>query len=365
MAQNGLIRIPYYPQLNCLRSIDESAPAVMSVLLFWMTRGKEATYCPKRHHYKIAMHLGMQPAIYAQCFDKLNDTGIFISQEFEIQPKEKTPESKVTYETRYGLNLYAFQALLKELGTAISIKLLRSAADDSFDFYAVIEEKFLPKTQALLGYLSGSDFEEASLLLSRFAVFINEFCEDFALKSIAPGWKLLLQVPMNTSLEEYAKELNIRFLRPDERAIDFNFTDGNFFLPDYDEIQATQHITKHYGNKVEPRILASSMMLLLQASYPDKLTYISDLSVSDLKPAIELLCQYDKRIAASIALKDDYYSVRQLPNEQLSKEKQLFDEQLAKALDTIIELTAIEQATSTEAKSVADAESKQLDGADA
>lgn len=349
MAKNGLIRLPYYPQLNCLSSIDAHAPAVMSVLLFWMTRAKEATYCPKRHHYQMAMHLGMDREQYAKCFEKLNDKGIFTAHEFEIQPKEKTPESKVTYETRYALDLYALQALLENLGTSLSIKLLKSAADDSFDFYDVIEEKFLPKTQTLLGYLSGSDFEAASLLLSRFAVFVNEYCDDFAFKAIAPGWKLLLQVPMDTPWDEYAKELNVRFLRPGERAFDFNFTDGNFFLPDYAEHQATQHITKHFGAKAEPRTLASAMMLLAQASFPDKLTYISELSVADLKPAIELLCQYDRTVAASLALKDDYYHARQLPQAQLEQEQQLFAKQLSTALASITELTALEAQTAAEA----------------
>ena len=253
--------------------------------------------------------------------------------EITIAPKVVTEESVPKVETRYSLDLNALQQLLASLGTNLSIKLLKHAADDSFDFYGQIEEKFLPRYQILRGYLSGSDFEKASLLLSKFAVFVNEYCEEFAIKAIAPGWKLLLQVPMDSKWDEYASELNVRFLRPSERAFDFSFTDGNFFLPDYAEHQALEHITKHYKQRDNYSVtLCAAMMLLLQASFEDKLTYVSEISVANLKEAIELLCTYDHELAKSIKLKDDYYTFRELKNDIKASEQELFDKTLEKAL---------------------------------
>ena len=329
----GLIRVPYYPQLNCLNCIDVNASAVMSVLLFWLTKSREPSYCPKHHHYKLAVNLDLELKDVAQCFDALCEHGVFVAHEITIAPKVVTEDSVPKVETRYSLDLNALQQLLASLGTNLSIKLLKHAADDSFDFYGQIEEKFLPRYQILRGYLSGSDFEKASLLLSKFAVFVNEYCEEFAIKAIAPGWKLLLQVPMDSKWDEYASELNVRFLRPSERAFDFSFTDGNFFLPDYAEHQALEHITKHYKQRDNFSVtLCAAMMLLLQASFEDKLTYVSEISVSNLKEAIELLCTYDHELAKSIKLKDDYYTFRELKDDIKANEKELFDKILQSAL---------------------------------
>ena len=67
-------------------------------------------------------------------------------------------------------------------------KLLKHASDVySLHCYDVIEEKFLPTTQCLLGYLSAQDYEQAALIASTIGVYINQFDEEFALKAIAPG----------------------------------------------------------------------------------------------------------------------------------------------------------------------------------
>ena len=138
---------------------------------------------------------------------------------------------------------------------------------------------------------------------------------------------------MDSKWDEYASELNVRFLRPSERAFDFSFTDGNFFLPDYAEHQALEHITKHYKQRDNYSVtLCAAMMLLLQASFEDKLTYVSEISVANLKEAIELLCTYDHELAKSIKLKDDYYTFRELKDDIKASEQELFDKTLEKAL---------------------------------
>ena len=88
---------------------------------------------------------------------------------------------------------------------------------------------------------------------------------------------------MNSTWQEDAQELTVRFLRAGERAIDFSFTDGNFFFPDYSEIKSKLHLVKHFGNKVESRIMAATMMLALAAHFSDKLTFVSELSVKELE----------------------------------------------------------------------------------
>lgn len=329
MAKQGLVRIPFYPQLNCLTAIDEQAPLVMSALLFWMTRSKEPSYCPARHNYQMALHLGINIQIFNQCLEKLQATGIFNEHIVQIPPKEVTADSKVRIEKYLDLNFNALQALLKEHGFSVSLKLLKHASDDSFDCYDVIEEKFLPTTQCLLGYLSAQDYEQAALIASTIGVYINEFDEEFALKAIAPGWKLLLAVPMNSTWQEYAQELTVRFLRAGERAIDFSFTDGNFFFPDYSEIKSKLHLVKHFGNKVESRIMAATMMLALAAHFSDKLTFVSELSVKELEPAFIKLKAIYPDLDLSLALQEDYYSSRRLSKDESALEHQRFAQLLA------------------------------------
>ncbi|MCK0534551.1 MULTISPECIES: hypothetical protein [unclassified Anaerobiospirillum] len=329
MAKQGLVRIPFYPQLNCLRDLGSDIPLVMSALLFWMSRAKEPTFCPKRHNHQIALHLGMDHQSFASAFEKLNAQGIFCRHEKFIEPKEKTEDSRVKVEELYDLNFSACQQLLAQHGFDISLKLLINAADDSFDCYDVIEEKFLPTIQSLHGFLSGADYERAALDMAALTVYINEFHEDFAFKAIAPGWKLLLAIPMGAQWQDYARELSVRFMRAGERAIDFSFTDGNFFVPDHAEIKSKIHMVKHYGNKHEARIMAAAMMMALACRFPEHLTFTSELSVSQLIPALALVKEAFTDLDLSPALREDYYTSRRLSVQQQASEEQLFATWLA------------------------------------
>lgn len=336
MAKKGLVRVPYYPQLHCLQAIHEYAPQVMSLLLFWMARSKEPSYTEARHNYQMAQHLGINLPDFDICLTALKDKQLFIEHVIVTPANPEIPSSKEHREVFLSIDFSTFKDLLEELGASpdITLKTLQHAADDSFDCYDVIEEKFLPVTQLLLGYLSGSDYEKAALLVSRMVVCLNEFAEDFAFKAIAPGWKLLLTVPMAESWESYAQELTVRFMRAGERAIDLSFTDGNLFVPDYAEIKTKCHMVKHYGNKKEPRVLTSAILLALVATFPDKLSYQSELSVSELKDAFILcvqLCpelnayEHAREILGGV-LGDSYFAYRRLSEREITAEKTLLTE---------------------------------------
>ena len=212
MARHGLVRVPYYPQLSVLTKLHPCAPQVMSLLLFWHTRAgtpEAYTYCPKRHDFQLAQHLGLSLTDFQGAYERLCQEHVLGARTFELPAP----------------------------APAQNLKLLAHAADDSFECYDVIEEKFLPLTQSLIGVIAGAEYEAAALLCARFMVYLNEEHEELAQRAIAPGWKLLLNVPLGQAPEDYAQDLVQRYLRPGERAVDLSFSDGNFFLPDHDHIK--------------------------------------------------------------------------------------------------------------------------------
>lgn len=344
MAKKGLVRVPFYPQLNVLRALHPDAPLVMSALLFWMSRNSDPTFCELRHNYQMAMHLDLSLERFTSCLSFLKAEKLFLEHEVVIPPKEITAESKDHVETRLSLDFSALEGLIErcrsDAATAnesaeatgalklppcpISAKLLQHAADDAFDFYDVIEEKFLPTTQKLCGTLNGDDFTRAAELCAYFLVYLNEVHEELAFKGIAPGWKLMLIVPLNQSWQEYAQELSVRFLRKGERAVDLNLSDGNFFFPDHDEIKSPQHVIKHFGRKTEPRIIASALILMLCAHFPEKLQLQSELSVKELVPALHLVHELFPELELKNAISSEYFKSRHLnPEEQAAEERAL------------------------------------------
>lgn len=350
MAKKGLVRVPYYPQLSVLRSIHRDAPLVMSLLLFWMARSNEPTFCELRHNCQMAMHLGLPLADFTDCLEALKQQRLFIKHNFTIAPKEITATSKEHNETRLSLDFAVLEQILACCATTqtqtppteststilapylppcvLSRKILQHAADDSFEFYDVIDSKFLPITQQIHGSLSGNEFTQAALLCSQLMVYINNKYEDLAFKAIAPGWKLLLTVPLDQKWQDYAQELSIRFLRHGERAVDLNLTDGNFFFPDRDEIKSQQHLIKHYGKKTEPRILASALMLTLCAHFPKQLTFYSELSIKELSCALHLVHELWPQIDLSVAFTAAYFQARRLTSAQEKQERAQLTQEL-------------------------------------
>lgn len=310
MARNGLVRVPYYPQLSVLTKLHPLAPQVMSLLLYWHTRAgtpEAYSYCPLKHDFQLAQHLGITLADFHGAYQALEAEHIFASKDFEVKPKEQTAESKIRIETRYCLNLAALHSVLVRLDApapAQNLKLLTHAADDCFDCYDVIEEKFLPVTQSLVGTIAGADYEAAALLCARFMVYLNETHEDLAQHAIAPGWKLLLNVPLGQSIEDYARELYQRYLRPGERAVDLSFSDGNFFLPDHDQIKTLVHTVSHYkGRKDHGAItICAALMMLLCAHFPKNFRYDSELKIAELSDAVALLREFDPSAVKKLSI---------------------------------------------------------------
>ena len=310
MARHGLVRVPYYPQLSVLTKLHPCAPQVMSLLLFWHTRAgtpEAYTYCPKRHDFQLAQQLGLSLTEFQGAYERLCQEHVLGARTFELLPKEATPGSKIKSETRYNLNLGALKDLLTKLGAptpAQNLKLLAHAAADSFECYDVIEEKFLPLTQSLIGVIAGAEYEAAALLCARFMVYLNEEHEELAQRAIAPGWKLLLNVPLGQAPEDYAQDLVQRYLRPGERAVDLSFSDGNFFLPDHDHIKTTIHTVKHYQGRKDHGALTitAALMLLLCAHFPKNFSYSSELAIAELKDALELLAAFDHNAVAKLKL---------------------------------------------------------------
>ena len=310
MARNGLVRVPYYPQLSVLSVLHPHAPAVMSLLLYWHTRAgtpEAYSYCPQRHDFQLAQHLGLSLEDFHGAYQALCAQYILIASTFEVPPKEVTAESKVRTEIRYCLDLSALQRTLIELkapAPACNIKLLAHAADDCFDCYDVIEEKFLPVTQSLIGTIAGADYEAAALLCTRFMVYLNENHEELAQKAIAPGWKLLLNVPLGQEPEDYARELYQRYLRSGERAVDLSFSDGNFFLPDHDQIKTTVHTVNHYKGRKDHGALTicAALMMLLCAHFPQNFSYSSELTVAELSDAVKLIAAFDPAAVTKLHL---------------------------------------------------------------
>lgn len=321
MAKQGLIRIPYYPQLSCLSTVHPHAPLVMSALLFWMSRNQtEATYCEQRHNYQLALHLGIEYPDLLACMQKLQQEHLFIEHTITIPPKEKTADSKDKTEIHLSLDFNVLTQLLQKLGVNLPRKLLQHAADDSFDFYDVVDDKRLPVLQALHGHLDGEQYQAAAVVVAKFLIYVNEHCENLASSAIAPGWKLLLTVPLGRSEDEYASELAVRFLRPQEMAIDFNFADGNFFLPCHDEIQGELHVVKHYRKHRPSMSLAAALMLHLSEHFP-QLTFTSELGIEQLFPALALCHEINGQVPV---LSEAYYQARNLTLQERQAENQRY-----------------------------------------
>lgn len=324
MAKQGLIRIPFYPQLGCLARVHQHAPLVMSALLFWMSRNQTAaTFCEQRHNYQLALHLGLSYEDFTACMAALHEQQLFIKHEITIKPKEYTPEAKDKLEIRLSLDFAALHSLLQRLGYPLDLKLLLHAADDSFDCYDVIDLKQLPIVQSLHGQLSNEAYLQACVEACRFMIHVNEHCENIAAAAIAPGWKLLLTVPLDMSEEDYAQSLAVRFIRPNERAIDFNFTDGNFFLPCFDEIQTKVHSVKHYRKHSASMTLAAALMLHLQEHFGEHVYFTSELSVEKLASAMMLCYEVNNVVPV---LRNEYYVVRHLSAAEVSAEKERYNQ---------------------------------------
>lgn len=292
MERVFLVRVPFFPQFNVLKDLHELAPQVVSLLTFWMTENREPSYCEVRHNYQIARHLCVELNDYVACLQILKDTGLFDTHEIETRKADPEKEISRKTEVRLTLKVRRLQELLNERGFKVPLSLLLNSANDSFDFYDVIEDKHLPIEQKLYGTISGKTYEDASFISALYLLYLDSEHQQLSLDAIAEAWRILLPLPEDTSLIDYAKELNERFLRKGERAIDVNLSDGNIFIPDHDEIKNLVHITRHYRKKELPMLVASSFFMMLSALFKDNLKFSSDLGLKELTKAVVLTKQF-------------------------------------------------------------------------
>lgn len=307
MAKLGLNRLPYYPQLTVLTGGKHNAlTLVLSALLFWNTRDVTCRFQKKQHLYQLSLHLKLDREEVAETFDELYALGL-IYDVTELFLRKKDPvrlargeilEDKYEERTFTFLDLKKLETALHEHGEdGISVHMLSHAADDSFELYDVINQERLPLVQYLVGQVTGEDFERTALNCARLATALADRLSDFALKAVAPGWRMLLQPPAT------AEDIASRWLRADERAIDLEFADGTIFLPDSRCFGASEHHVSHHGDKIEPRIFAAAFLLAASAECPT-LHYISPLPLGVLKDAAALLFDLTGLCAR---LEEEYY----------------------------------------------------------
>lgn len=304
-----LVRVPLFPQFNVLKDIHPLAPQVVSLLTFWMTENRDPSYCEVRHNYQVARHLCVELEDYIACLNDLKKLRLFDEHEIETRPANVEQNIARKTEIRLTLKLRRLQELLSNRNLKLPINLLCNASNDSFDFYDVIEEKHLPIEQKLFGTLSGKTYEEASFLSALFLLYLDKEHAELSINSIAEAWRILLPLPVDMNIFEYAKELNERFLRHGERAIDVNLTDGNIFIPDHDEIKSLVHIIRHYRKKADPMTVGCALFILLAALFPTCMSYRSALSFKDMEHAFRLVakfCNWVKSQHSNLPLLESY-----------------------------------------------------------
>ncbi len=135
-----------------------------------------------------------------------------------------------------------------------------------------------------MGMIKGDEYNRCALEICRLlcGICCDPKYEDFSLRALAPGWRMLCQPPAT------AEDVAIRYTRDEERSIDVDLMDGAFFIPDGDFFGTEKHKIWHCTKAQEPRILAAALYLTV-ASISKNMDFYSDLSLEDLAPAFRLM----------------------------------------------------------------------------
>ncbi len=293
MSNFALQRIPYFPALKCLFD-DPLGSEILSVIIYHQSKYRQSRFCKEDHLYLLKDQLCAQATRIEALIDKMILQGILV-QRFESVLKKKDPKLALKeilapdeYEgSRYlGADLNFICTLLRLKGFKITPKLLEHAADDSLDFYAAIDDYKLPLQQKLTGRVRGAQFDEASLILAQFLVFVANCRPKLFDKAVAPGWHMLLCPP--------AKPCDIakRWTREGQRALDLCLTDGTFFMCDGDFIGNACHCISHYRKQEESMELACALLLAASAICPD-LQFESEVSDEIYGKALALLEEWN------------------------------------------------------------------------
>ena len=324
MEQLGLNRIPYYSELAVFNRDEvnnDITSLVLSVLLYWQSKDKYVRFNARQHSYLLARNLRVSHEKVIEALTYLTSLSLLDKQTETITTKGDTPKEKLN--EFYHLNFHRLKVALKEKGLDIPIKILRLASDDYFDLFSYLSPNRLPLVQGLVGMIKGDKYEEAALNVCKILVGICATAEyeDFSYKALAPGWRMLCQAPVT------AEELVQRYLQEGERSVDIDLTDGSFFMPDGDYFGTEKHKIWHSGKAIEPRILASCMYLCFTA-IDKEVSFYSDLTVTELKKAFELLYRFTNLKGR---LDEVYFNYQDLQGDELTEAQALYQ----KILDSL------------------------------
>ena len=303
MALTGLTRTPYFPVLTALFPQDNNSVLLLSALLYWCSRFRNSSFNERTHIGQFAVHLNLSIEQIKHSLNEIKKLNI-INEKRELKEKKKDPNdgnqnsNKIKENILLNINYKKLSELLKSHNIDLSAKVLKHSADDSFDFFATIGDYALPLEQKLIGCAKDKIFTDVAFALAKLLVYIANFEDDFAFKALAPGWRMLIQPPATY------QDIASRWLGEDDRAIDIEFSDGTFFLPDGDKYGAQEHLCLQRGKKEEPQILAAAFLLTAQESSQYQLRFISDLSPALLEKAINLV---NRALTIKPKLLDIYY----------------------------------------------------------
>ncbi len=317
----GITRLPYFPELELLFEQDDFVIVqVLSALLYWHSRDPKNPFNSRQHLVQLSRSLRKDCLLLKKKLEILTKKGLLIKKDIAFKTNSNDPEKQIKYDVFYTVDLHAVSLALKAKGLNVPVKVLRLAADDSFDLWSYLSPRRLPVLQGLLGTIKGKEYDDAALAV---AEIITGICKDknyesFSYKALAPGWRMLVQPPAT------ARDIVGRYLAPCERAIDVDLTDGAFFLPDGDYFGTAEHHIWHTTKQQEPRILAASLYLAVKGCSQD-LHFFSDLNENELENAFKLVKDFT---GLSPALDEYYY--RYLDIDPKEKNAESFDDQTVK-----------------------------------
>ena len=311
MTIRGLTRVPYYPELTvfCRSEVSNDCCAiVLSMLLFWHARDTHQRFNARKHAFQLARSLHLDPDKLKESLDYLASLKILDYEAVTFKTESEQEDKKEKTDEFYTLNFHNLYVALKERGFQIPVKILRHAADDSFDEYAYLAPQLLPVTQGLIGNINGELYSTAALNCARIicGICADPALDSFAEKALAPGWRMLVQPPATP------QDIYVRWCREDERSIDIDLGDGSLFIPDGDVFGTSRHYIWHTRKPKEPRILAAALYLSFTALTP-KMQFFSDLKPLELKEAVKILYRFTGLVAK---FSDAYFDYLDLTGEE-------------------------------------------------
>ncbi len=320
----GITRVPYYPELELFAPAGEQnsiTALTLSYLLYWYAQKSTFPFNARQHLVQLSRTLRRSLDDIQRALNSLTEQKILDKTEHRFETNSEDPDKRFKTDVLYTLNFRRLGDLLKEQGLNVPQKVLRLAADDSFDLLSYLSPRKLPVIQGLYGMIKGDEYDEATFDCAQILCGIcrEEDLEPFSYKALAPGWHMLVQPPAE------CEDIAPRWQREGERSIDVDLTDGSFFVPDGNYFGTEEHHLWHTTKKMEPRILGAALYLAVAANSKD-IHFFSELSITELTPAFKLL----KRLTGKIGRLDDaYFDNLEIYGEKLVAERERYEALIA------------------------------------